>query len=331
MLSAVCLGEGMVVLTPDVPGPLAGVEMFRRSVGGAECNVAGGLAALGVRTAWLSRLGADPFGDYVRRELAGRGIDVGAVEADPHRPTGLYVKDTEARRMHYYRTGSAASALEPSYLDRPEVAQRLATADLVHTTGITAALSDGSAALLKRLAKDSRCTLSVDLNWRPALWRDRDTGPLRDLLAEADVVLMGADEAEVFAGTSDPAELRALLKPSATLVLKSDAHAALALPPDEPPVEVPALTVDVVEPVGAGDAFAAGYLAGTLNGLSMNQRLRLGHLAAAHVLAVTEDHAPPPPEPVRTALLTCSEEDWAATRVGPGGITSPALNQGVAP
>ncbi|MDX6258472.1 MAG: 2-dehydro-3-deoxygluconokinase, partial [Kribbellaceae bacterium] len=200
------------------------------------------------------------------------------------------------------------------------------------TTGITAAISTTAAELLDRLAalRDSLgFTLSVDLNWRPALWRDTDTAPLWRLLRAADVVLIGADEAVLFAGTADPDELRELFGPRATIVVKSDAHVALALEPDGRRTEVPALTVEVVEPVGAGDAFAAGYLAGTLQGLPIEQRLRLGHLSAAAVLAVPDDHATPADARVRQALLDCSDEDWAGTQVGPVGIRSPALMGGV--
>lgn len=327
---ASCLGEAMIMLAAETNAPLEDVETFRRSVGGAECNVAGGLAALGVPTAWISRLGADGFGRHVLRDLAARGVEVGGVEVDPVRPTGLYVKHAHdgRTRMHYYRSGSAAAAMDASFLDRPTVLDRLAGAELVHTTGITAALSATSAELLERLAvlRDSLgFSLSVDLNWRPALWRESDPAPLWQLLRAADVVLIGADEAEVFAGTSDPVQLRELLGPRSTIVLKSDAHAVLALEADGRRTEVPALSVEVLEPVGAGDAFAAGYLAGLLQGLPMEQRLRSGHLSAAAVLAVPEDHAAPPKEGVRQALLDCSEEGWAGTRVGPDGITSPAL------
>ena len=139
----------------------------------------------------------------------------------------------------------------------------------MHTTGITAAISTTAAEMLERLAAlTDTCgfKLSVDLNWRPALWRDKDPEPLWRLLRAADVVLIGADEAHVFAGTSDPAELRELLGPRSTLVVKNDAHTALVLEPDGRSTEVPALTVEVVEPVGAGDAFAAGFLAGTCRG-----------------------------------------------------------------
>ncbi len=327
---AVCLGEAMIMLAGETGVPLEDVETFRRSVGGAECNVAGGLAALGIPTGWVSRLGADGFGRHVLRDLERRGVEVGAVEDDSTRPTGLYVKHTIGgrTRMHYFRSGSAAAAMDAAFLDRPAVRNRLVGAELVHTTGITAAISTTAAEMLDRLValRDTLgFTLSVDLNWRPALWRDSDPAPLWRLLRAADVVLIGADEAMPFAGTSDPAKLRELLGPRSTLVVKSDAHAALALEPDGRRTEVPALTVDVVEPVGAGDAFAAGYLAATLQGLPMVQRLRLGHLSAAAVLAVADDHAAPPESAVRQLLLDCSEDDWAGTRVGPTGIESPAL------
>ena len=313
---AICLGEAMIMLAGG-PGPLEDVETFRRSVGGAECNVAGGLAALGVPTGWISRLGDDGFGQHVLRDLRARGVEVGGVELDPVRPTALYVKESEdgRSRMHYYRTGSAAAAMDPGFLDRPEVSERLKQAKLVHTTGITAAISSTSAEMLERLATEPReFLLSVDLNWRPALWRDRDPEPLWRLLKAADLVLIGADEAEVFAGTGDPDELYERIG-APTLVVKDDAHTAMVLERNGR-TEVPALSVDVVETVGAGDAFAAGFLTGTLQELPMVQRLRLGHLTAAAVLTAPEDHAPPPAPADRERLLNATDEEWAATKIG---------------
>jgi 2-dehydro-3-deoxygluconokinase len=306
----------MIMLAGE-PGPLADVELFRRSVGGAECNVAGGLAALGVSTGWVSRLGDDGFGEHVLRDLQARGVDVGGVEIDPVRPTALYIKESEGgrSRMHYYRTGSAAAAMDPAFLDRPEVKERFSQAKLVHTTGITAAISGTSADMLERLATEPRdCLLSVDLNWRPTLWRDKDPAQLWRVLKAADIVLIGADEAQVFAGTGDPDELYELIG-ARTLVVKNDAHTATVLEPDGR-TDVPALKVDVVETVGAGDAFAAGFLAGTLQDLPTTQRLRLGHLTAAAVLMAPEDHAPPPAAEVRERLLTASDEEWAAETIG---------------
>ena len=312
--AVVCVGEAMIMLA-GAAGPLEDVETFRRSVGGAECNVAGGLAGLGVPTSWVSRLGDDGFGRQVLRDLRGRGVEVEGVEIDPIRPTALYVKESiDGRsRMHYYRTGSAASAMSPAFLQRREVSDRLANASIVHTTGITAALSDDTARMLDELRGDF--ILSVDLNWRPVLWRDKDPEPLWRLLRAAGIVLIGADEALVFAGTNDPAELHKLFGGDCTLVVKNDAHTAVALEPDGRRTEVPALTVQVVEPVGAGDAFAAGFLAGTLQGLPMKQRLRLGHLNAAAVLAVTEDHAAPLDDQLKARLLEAADGEWAAMKL----------------
>jgi 2-dehydro-3-deoxygluconokinase len=316
--AALCIGEAMIMLAGETGVPLADVERFRRSVGGAECNVAGGLAALGIATGWISRLGDDGFGAHVLRDLQGRGVEVGGVELDPDRPTALYVKESQdgRSRMHYYRTGSAAAAMDPPFLDRPAVQERLTNARLVHTTGITVAISDSAAKMVEQLAAQPRnYLLSVDLNRRPVLWRGKDSEPLWRALRAADVVLIGADEALVCAGTNDPAELHERLGGRCTLVVKNDAHTALVLEPDGRRTEVPALTVDVVEPVGAGDAFAAGFLAGTLQGLPMKQRLRLGHLSAAAVLVVPEDHAAPLELEDRERLLTCSDEEWAVTKV----------------
>lgn len=109
------------------------------------------------------------------------------------------------------------------------------------------------------------------------------------------------------------------------MVVKDAARLVTALERDGTAVTEPALTVEVVEATGAGDAFAAGYLAGTVRGLDQRRRLRLGHLSAACALTAHGDQAELPPEPVVEALLAASPEDWAATRVSADGIVSPVL------
>ncbi|MGW4893567.1 sugar kinase [Kitasatospora sp. NPDC004240] len=338
---AVCVGESMAVLLPDRPGPLETVENFRLSVGGAESNVAGTLAALGVRSAWISRVGEDGFGRRLTGELAGRGVDVSAVAVDPHRPTGVYLKEVGGRtghrhdlghgrsRLHYHRRGSAASALSPALLDDPAAARLLDGARLLHLSGITAALSEDCLALLRTLLDPGRRRpgrlVSFDLNWRPALWHGRDPEVLPPLLDACDLLLLGADEAEAAFGAGDPRELRRLFPSPATLVVKDADRVVTALERDGTAVSEPALSVEVVEATGAGDAFAAGYLAGTLRGLDQRRRLRLGHLSAACALTAPTDQGEPPPEPVVAALLGASARDWSATRVSADGIVSPVL------
>ncbi|WP_446664094.1 sugar kinase [Flexivirga sp. B27] len=328
-LRVLCLGEAMVMLRPHEPGGLAGSALLHRSVGGAEANVAGALAALGIPTCWVSRLGQDPFGDFVEHDLTARGVTVVA-ERDPQRPTGVYLKDSGAggSRMYYYRNGSAAAAMDGRLLEAPDVAATLSDCELVHTSGITAGVLSSDSDLLQRLAEARDAagfTLSVDLNWRPALWRGKEPRTLIALLRAADIVLLGADEAVAALGVSSPEALRDLLGPRARIVIKSDAHVATEVSPEGTTAE-PALRVQVLEPVGAGDGFAAGYLTGLLQGYDAAQRLRLGHLTAACVLAEPGDHASRlPGSAIRQALLTATEQDWADTVVSAEGIDSPVL------
>lgn len=315
-LDAVCLGETMALLTPATDTPLDARPHLTMEVGGAESNVACSLARLGHRAAWLSRVGDDPFGRLVTGELAAHGVDVSGVETDPDRPTGMFVKDPApgGSRVHYYRAGSAASAMGPE-LARSAVVGR---ARILHLSGITPALSAGCAALVERLTTgrtpDQRPPrgplVSFDVNHRPGLWRDgRAAGVLLSLARAADLVFVGRDEAETLWGTASADDVRELLGDTGTLVVKDAAHGATSFGPDGTRF-VPALPVDVVEPVGAGDAFAAGYLSGLLDGRPPRDRLRLGHLAAAAALRTLGDLADVPPAADRERLLALADADW---------------------
>lgn len=300
---------------------------------GAELNVAVGLTGLRVPAALVGRLGDDDHGALIRAELRRRGIDTTAVETDPRRPTGHYSKVTgtdetgeRTTTSRYARAGSAASAMGPDFLDRGEVSAVLGTSAIVHCSGITAALSDACRALMCRLLTERpgiRGLISFDVNWREQLWPDADPAVVVDLANRADLVLVGADEALRVAGTGDPAELRRVLPSPATVVVKDGARRAVAVDRDGETTEVPALRVDVVEPVGAGDAFAAGYLSGLVHGDDTATCLRRGHIGAAATLTVATDWAPPPPDAVLHRLLTCSAQDWSATTVTAAGFVLP--------
>ncbi|WP_328946317.1 sugar kinase [Streptomyces sp. NBC_00250] len=325
---AVCLGETMAVLLPGHPGPTESVEEFRIAVGGAESNVACGLAGHGIPTAWVSRVGDDGFGRRITSELASHGVDISAVAVDPVRPTGLYLKETHPHsRMRYYRAGSAASALGLGTLTDPAVTQLLSGARLLHLSGITPALSADCFALVRALLGSRRpgLTVSFDLNWRPGLWRDRDPDVLLELANAADLLLLGADEAEAAFGLVGHTAIRAAFPAPATVVVKNSEHQVVALHSDGTAVSEPALAVEVVEPTGAGDAFAAGYLAATLRGLDQRSRLRLGHLTAATALTTRGDHGTPHSAELTTALLAATPDEWAATRVTAAVVHSPAL------
>ena len=307
----VCIGESMAVFVPT-----GSADEWTRGVGGAESNVACHLAERGFRSRWVSALGDDSFGRVVLGRVRAAGVDTADVHIDPTRPTGLYFKEPGA--VTYYRRGSAASALGPDLLDRIS----LARTRLVHVSGITAALSPSCLGLLRAVLRDRRgdYRVSFDVNWRPALW-EHGGGPelLRELADSADIVLVGSDEADALWGTDDPAEIRSLLPRPEMLVVKQGADGATLIE-GELRVFEPALAVDVVEPVGAGDAFAAGFLASTLDGHEPGRRLRAGHLSAAGTLLTHEDVGAQLPAEQVSALLEADEPAWRGARVSTEGV-----------
>ncbi|MFB7270874.1 sugar kinase [Streptomyces sp. NPDC056244] len=312
-----CIGETMAAFVPEPVAPLDGADLLRVRIAGAESNVAVYLADHGVPVRWVSAVGDDPFGRRIVAEVAAAGVDVRGVRTDPRRPTGLLVKDPapEGTGVHYYRRGSAASALGPDLLDDEAVR----TASLVHLSGVTPALSPDCLALVTEALRtppgERPYSVSFDVNHRPALWADDGTAStagsvLRGLANRADITFVGLDEARALWGEElDAASVRALLPGPRILVVKDGAHEAIAF--DGAHVHaVPAPKVDVVEPVGAGDAFAAGFLAGLLRGEDMVRALRLGHLTAGAALRVSGDHGPLP-DPARIAeLLGSPPGEW---------------------
>lgn len=290
----VCVGESMILVTPT-DAELASAESATLTLAGAEANVTAGIVAAGHRAAWASRLGTDPMGERISAELSRRGVDLW-VEHDDEAPTGVMFKDPAAAgsSVYYYRRGSAASRMEPGFLD----ADRLRGVRIVHTTGITPALSETAHAMVQQLFADARSAgalVSFDVNDRRPLWSMADAARiLRELGDAADICFVGRDEAERIWGTAAPAEIRAFLPNCTLLVVKDGDIGATAFEGDAEPVFVPAPVVEVVEPVGAGDAFAAGFLAATLDALPLAARLSAGHTAAARVLRVAADMPPLP-------------------------------------
>jgi len=313
--AVVCIGETMAALAPASSSSLECADDLRVSVAGAESNVAMYLADLGIPVSWLSAVGDDPLGRRVLAEVGGAGVDVSGVRCDPERPTGLLVKEpTGSRtRVHYYRGNSAASAMGPDVLDDG----RLRSASILHLTGVTPALSPSCRSLVATAltvpAADRPYAISFDVNHRPALWPPGTAATvLRDLADRADITFVGLDEArELWDTDLQPAGVRALLPHPRLLVVKDGGQSAIAFS-DEGVRTVPALDTDVVEPVGAGDAFAAGVLTGLLRGGGMERALRLGHITAASALKVTADHGPLPDSARIEWLLELPPSEWAA-------------------
>nr|WSZ14916.1 sugar kinase [Streptomyces canus] len=233
VVDVVALGESMVTFLPTRAGRLADVPSFDRAIGGAESNVACGLAAAGHTVRWVSRVGSDGFGDHLVETIGGYGVDVSAVGRDSSRPTGVYFRTagdraTDAHEVAYYRAGSAASAMSVENVDLASVR----AARVLHLSGITAALSSGCLALLRALMApgEDRPLVSFDVNHRAGLWRDAD-GPrvVLELARGADLVFVGEDEAEEAWGISGgPSAIRAALPEPGVLVVKQGGVGATA-------------------------------------------------------------------------------------------------------
>ena len=282
------LGETMGLVVQDGCGHVHNGEPMTLRMGGSESNVAIGVRRLGVPAAWVGRLGADPPGALIRRELRAERVEVIAVE-DPA-PTGMMLRWRPAvgrGRVSYYRRDSAGSHLAPE--DVP--GSVIADADVVHATGITPALGPAPAAAVRRaieLARDAGTTVSFDVNHRDALWsREVAAEAIAALLPACDLAFAGLEEARMITGPAvdGPAAARALerLGPSQVMIKLGPAGCVARI--DGADYEQAAPTVPVLDTIGAGDAFVAGYLAELISGADPIQRLRTAVTAGA--LAVT--------------------------------------------
>jgi 2-dehydro-3-deoxygluconokinase len=297
----IAVGEPLVALLAVGSAPLADVESFSRHVAGAEANVAVGLARLGHRALYVGRVGDDGFGKTIARRLRGEGVDVSGVVVDPRRRTGLMIRERRAlgpSEVLYYRAGSAGSALGPPDLDRVGVA--FAGARWLHLTGITPALSDdahGAALRAIELARSEDVRISFDINLRRRLWSDEEAAVrLHPIAVGADLVFGDADELAVVAGVAPSPSAdgrdaaRALQAAGSGSVVVKRGAAGATLVGEGAPVDAAAVAIPaVVDPVGAGDAFCAGYLAAMLDGLDAPTALRWGNGCAAAVLSAEGD------------------------------------------
>lgn len=295
----IAVGEPLIALLAVGSAPLADVEAFSRHVAGAEANMAVGLARLGHRALYVGRVGEDGFGRTIVRRLRGEGVDVSGIVVDAERRTGLMVRERRAlgpSEVLYYRAGSAGSALGPADIDAASAA--FVGARWLHVTGITPALSDSAREAVLRaveLARASDVRVSFDVNLRRRLWSDEAAAAhLHPIAVGADLVFGDADELAVVAGLSPSPDgldaAQALLAGGSGSVIIKRGAAGATLVGEGEPVDAPAVPVArVVDTVGAGDAFCAGYLAALLDGLDAAAALRWGNGCAAAALSVEGD------------------------------------------
>ena len=281
----IALGETMLSLV--AAGDLATASQLFVTHGGAESNTCVGLARLGLRPAWVSRVGTDPPGDRIVSALAGSDVDVGWVSRDEGRPTGVMLRDTVGT-VRYYRTGSAASALTLADLDGVP----FTTARAVFVTGITALIGETPRETALELLAQAGGLRVVDPNLRLGLWgSDRAVELIEPMIRCGDLVLGGITELAAFVGDGEPAEVArrcGALGPREVVVKMGSAGAGVLDEAGRWHTHAPAPAA-AVDPVGAGDAFNAGYLSARLDGEPPERALVRGTMCGAAVAACLGD------------------------------------------
>jgi 5-dehydro-2-deoxygluconokinase len=274
VIDAAVLGRVGIDLYPnELEMPLADVRTFTKFVGGFAGNVATGLARLGVRAAIVSRVGADGNGDFVRAWLEREGVDVRFLATDPYwltPPTFCEVWPPDRFPITFYRKPTAPDwQLSPDDFD----ADGVANAPLLYATGTGLAQSPSRETTLEVLRTHCGTTI-FDLDWRPTLWDEPEAYPalVAQAVASSDVVI--GNEEEVEAARVD----------APTLVLKRGERGATVCKAGEE-TDVPGYPVEVVNGLGAGDAFAAALGQSLLQGLPLVEAVRRATVAGALVAA----------------------------------------------
>ena len=313
MSDLVTLGETMALLSAPRIGRLRDMTQLDLGIAGAESNVAIGTVRLGHSASWIGRVGDDELGALVLATLRKERVDVARSVVDDAAPTALMVKERrigDLVKVRYYRDGYAGSHLCAADVDDALVA----SARVLHTTGITPGLSVSARDAVTHaitVARAAGVLVAFDVNYRSALWAPEAAAPvLREIAGRADVVFAGEEELELLdpqspaeardttdggrrTGSAHVADVAAARRVCGdaprTVVVKRGAAGAFSVGPagvrDEP--AVPAVAVD---PVGAGDAFVAGYLAALLDGEDEQGRLALGCRAGAFAVSVVGDY-----------------------------------------
>jgi 2-dehydro-3-deoxygluconokinase len=287
----VTAGETMVLGVPARPGRLRHASGLELKIGGAESNVAIALSRLGFTAGWVGFLGDDEPGQLVLDRIRGEGVDTSRVRRTSGF-TGLYLRETIGKQVsvYYYRRGSAASTMSPGAFDPGY----LEGARYLHLTGITPALSGDCRAFTLWAAREARAAgalLSFDVNYRSKLWGPEEARAfVEEILPDVDLLFVGDDEAREIWGRDDEGLARELAASGPReVVLKRGGEGSLALTEGRTFTQ-PAFPVEEVDPVGAGDAFDAGYLAGHLWGMAPEERLRVANAMGALCVATLGDY-----------------------------------------
>ncbi len=313
MSEVVTFGETMVMFSPEHSGPLRYVQSFQKKIAGSESNVAIGLVRLGHSCSWISRIGQDEFGQFILHEIRGEGVDTTGVIVDAQLPTGIMFKEVQSgleTKVYYYRKDSAASRLCANDIK----ASYFESAKLLHLTGINPALGTSCLEATQKaiqIARQNGMLISFDPNLRLKLWnKEKAREVLTALLPQVDIVLPGLDESQILLGTLEPEQLldKFLKLGVKTIALKMGTNGTWVAT-EAVRHKVATFEIEhVVDPIGAGDAFAAGFLSGILEGLPLEECGRMANAMGAMAVTTVGDFEGLPDRRQLEAFLACRKE-----------------------
>ncbi|MBS4206942.1 sugar kinase [Bacillus sp. FJAT-50079] len=296
MNDVITIGDALITFNPNTKGPMKYVNTFERKVGGAELNFAIGCARLGLKTGWVSRLGNDEFGKHILNFVRGEGIDTSEVKLVDGYPTSLYFKEVledGSGRSFYYRSNSPTDTLTEETLNEVFLKQ----AKVLHITGVFLAVNkDKNISLIKKavkIAKQNGVLISMDPNIRLRLWTKEEVkAALAELLPYVDILLTGEEEADIMFGTTETEDIIAKSKELGIsyLAIKQGEDGAIGYHNGELIDAPPVKAKKVVDTVGAGDGFDAGFVYGILHGWSLEKTLTFATTIGSMVVSVSGDN-----------------------------------------
>ena len=307
-LDLICLGRAAVDLYSEQVGSrLEDVSSFAKYLGGSSGNIAYGTARLGLKSAMLTRVGDEHMGRFVREELARAGVDVSHVVTDPDRLTGLVIlglKDRDTFPLIFYRHECADMAVSVEDFSPEFIASSRAL--LITGTHFSTVETFETSRTAMRYAREAGTRVILDIDYRPVLWgltglgdgesrfvsSESVTGHLQSILPDCDLIVGTEEEMHIAGGSEDTVTaLRAIRElTDATLVLKLGAQGCTvlngAIPDSESAFDVhTGVRVEVLNVLGAGDAFMSGFLRGWLRGESDEQSCAYANACGALVVS----------------------------------------------
>ncbi|WP_053218556.1 sugar kinase [Virgibacillus senegalensis] len=296
MLDVLTIGDGMITFNPKNTGPMRFVNEFERKVGGAELNFAVGCARLGMHSGWISRVGKDEFGKYILNFMRGEGVDVTEARLVEGYPTSLNfkeIRDSGEGKTFYYREKSPTETMTLDDIDEAYIKQ----AKILHVTGVFPAISEKNIDLIRKaisLAKKHGLKVSFDPNIRLKLWsEEKARDVLKSFLPDVDILLAGIEELSfLFEIEEEEAGLVEQLRPYEieAIVIKKGAEGSVGYMNGQR-FQVPGFPVGkVVDTVGAGDGFDAGFIYAWNQNWKPERMLTFANAVGALVVSVAGDN-----------------------------------------